>query len=68
MRRKIWIRKMSSFAEAEKFDADYYRAMSRNERLETMQFLREVCGKIRKGKYNACGKRLRRVVRVIQQA
>ena len=68
MRSKIWIKKSRSFKEAERFDDAYYRAMSRTERLETVQLLREIYYKIKKDKYNAGTKRLRKVVKIIQQA
>ena len=64
--RKIWARKARSYKEAEENDRDYYSAMSRMQRLETIQFLREVYYKI-KGMSGEGRKRLRRVVRIIQQ-
>ena len=63
--KKIWVNKARSFKDAEKFDSNYYAAMSRTERLETMQFLRETYHKIKNLK-NESRKRLRRVVKVIQ--
>jgi len=62
--KKIWVNKAKSFKEAEEFDRKYYLAMSRIERLETMQFLREIYYKI-KGSKGEGRKRLRRVIRVI---
>ena len=65
-KKKIWVNVAKSFKEAEEFDKRYYMAMSGEERLDTMQLLREMHYKI-KGVKNAGGKRLRRVVRIIQQ-
>lgn len=67
MKRSIWIKKASNFKIAEIFDADYYSQMSSTERLETMQFLRDLHHKFIGGQGNANRKRLRRVVKVIQQ-
>jgi len=64
--RKIWVNKAKSFKEAEEFDRNYYAAMSKTEKLETMQFLREMYYKIKNVK-NEGRKRLRRVIKVIQQ-
>lgn len=63
--KKIWIHRANSFEEAEEFDLEYYLEMSGEERLNTLQYLREMYFKIR-GKRNACRKRLRRVIKVIQ--
>jgi len=65
--KKIWANVAKSFKEAEKFDRDYYFAMSRAQRLEDMQLLREMCGKIKKGPRYESGKRLQRVAKIIQQ-
>lgn len=65
--KKIWVKIAGSFKEAERHDRDYYRAMSRSGRLNDMQFLREIFAKMKKGPKYECGKRLRRVVRIIQQ-
>ncbi len=61
--RKIWVRKSSSFKEAQQFDIDYYLSMSPSERLGIMQFLRETELKLKNEKNR---KRLRRVVKVVQ--
>ena len=66
MRKKIWVHIANSFKEAEAFDHSYYRKMTGKDRIETMQFLRETYDKMRKGQNNACTKRLRRVVKIIQ--
>ena len=67
--KKIWIHKTSSFRKAEKFDADYYLAMTPSERLETVQLLREEYSKIRGKRGGIRGENtegLRRVIRVVQ--
>jgi hypothetical protein len=64
--KKIWVNKASSFKEAGKFDADYYLSMPEAEKLETLQLLREVHYKIRKGLKGEDRKRLRRVIKIIQ--
>ena len=63
--KKIWVNKANSFQEAERFDKQYYRAMSKIERLEIVQFLREEY-LIIKGRVHEGRKGLRRVVRVVQ--
>ncbi len=66
--KEVWIHKANSFREADEFERDYYRAMSAEERLETMQFLREIYHKIegtaKSG--NESRKGLRRVITVVQ--
>lgn len=63
---KIWVNKAGNFAEAARFDKNYYLKMSAEQRLETVQMLREMWFKINKTNYEN-GKRLRRVVRIIKQ-
>jgi len=65
--KKIWINKSNSFKEAEKFDENYYRQMTATQRLEIMQFLRELNFKLKSEKRDESGKRLRRFIRIIQQ-
>jgi len=65
--KKIWVNKAASFKEAEKFDEEYYRAMSEIERLEIVQFLRETHYKLDGGK-NEDRKGLRGFVKIIQRA
>ena len=65
--KKIWVNRTTSFKKAEKFENKYYQKMSAQERLETIQILRENYFKITKGKKNARRERLRRVVKIIQQ-
>ena len=64
---KVWINKAHSFEEAAKFDESYYKAMSPQERLDTVQFLREIYPKIKKDVKGDGRKRLRRIIRIIQQ-
>ena len=63
--KKIWVKKNVSFEETEAFDKDYYFSMSRSERLDVTQFLRETYHKFVKGK-NENRKGLRGSVKVIQ--
>ncbi len=63
--RKIWIKKFNSFKEAERFEDEYYRKRSPEERLEDIQLCREMYFELKKINLNACRKRLRRVFRVI---
>ena len=65
--RPIWVYKTDSFKAAKKFDEDYYLAMPRMKRLETVQFLREICHKIKKGLKDYENREgLRRVIKIIQ--
>ncbi len=63
---KIWVRKAKSFSEAQEQDIDYYLKMSPQERLETVQFLREQYPKFARVKLHESRKRLRRTVRIVQ--
>ncbi|MEW5900779.1 MAG: hypothetical protein AB1715_04885 [Acidobacteriota bacterium] len=67
MNKKVWARISNSFKEAQAFDRDYYLSMSQEERLDTVQILRERAAKLGKGKNFAGRKRLRRVIRIIQK-
>ncbi len=58
--------KTDSFKKAEKFDENYYLTMLERERLETMQFLREIYRKIKRRLKNESREGLRRVIRIIQ--
>jgi hypothetical protein len=60
---KLWVKKFKSFKSAHQFDIDYYLSMSPSERLETMQFLREMAAKIKNGKNR---KGLRRVITIVK--
>ena len=55
MRKKIWVHKATSFEEAERFERRYYAAMSRKERLETVEYLRRLAQKMRKLKIQMPG-------------
>jgi len=63
---KIWVRKAKSFSEAQEQDIEYYLKMSPQERLETVQFLREQYPKFARVKLHESRKRLRRTVRIVQ--
>lgn len=63
--KKIWINKANSFKEAEEFDIHYYMEMSKTERLETMQFLREIYGKMKDRRKYESRKGLRRFIKII---
>lgn len=65
--RKIWVNKVNSFEEAEKVDEDYYLKMTPSERLDIMQFLREVYFKLKKDVENESREGLRRCVEIIKQ-
>ena len=67
MNKKIWVKKSGSFKAAQEFDDLYYLSMSGEERLETVQLLREIYFKVNKGSKDAGRKRLRRVIQVIKQ-
>ncbi len=64
--KRIWVNKVNSFGEAEKFDEDYYLSMSGIERLETVQLLRVMYHKIKKGNRSEGRKGLRRIIKIIQ--
>jgi len=67
MIKRIWVKKSDSFKSAEQFNINYYLLMSPSERLETVQFLREIAFKIKKGsKYEKSRKGLRRVIKIVQ--
>lgn len=67
MKRKIWVNKSNSFADAQKFDDTYYLSLTPTERLETVQFLREEFWKLKKDKDHESGKRLQRIFKLIKQ-
>jgi len=64
--KKIWVHRLNSFKEKEKFDNNYYLNMDSIERLEIVQFLREGYFKIKGRLKNEGRKRLRRSVKIIQ--
>jgi len=63
--KKIWVHRARSFKEAERFEQKYYQAMSARERVETVDWLRQVARKMRKGNG---GTRLRRVITIVKEA
>lgn len=63
--KKIWINKAKSFKQAEKFNQNYYLKMTETERLEIIQFLREMRNKIG-GRKHENREGLRRVIKIIQ--
>jgi hypothetical protein len=65
--KKIWMHKSHSFEEADEFDKDYYSSMGPEERLETVQFLREMYFKFKGPYQDEDRKRLRRTIKIIQQ-
>jgi hypothetical protein len=65
--KKWWIKKARSFKEAEGFDNEYYRHRTPEERLEDMQFCREMYFKLKGININESRKGLRRHFSVIQQ-
>ncbi len=66
--KKIWVNKAESFDAARRFEKEYYKNLSAVERLETVQFLREMHFKSSGIVRDANGKRLRRVLSVVKQA
>lgn len=67
MRTALWVHRATSFKDANAFDIRYYLAMSRRQRLETVQFLRELAFTLRHDRLHGRGrKRLRRVITVLQ--
>jgi hypothetical protein len=62
---KIWVKKTSSFQEADKQNFEYYLSMTPQERLETVQFLRDQHYKLMANHENR--KRLRKIVRIVKQ-
>jgi hypothetical protein len=67
MRKKVWAHVADSYEAAQKFDDNYYLSMSNEERVETVQILRERYLKMKKGSSHEGGKRLRRIIRIIKQ-
>ena len=66
--KKTWVKRFSSFKKAAKADQEYYAKLTPSERLETIQFLRESYFKL-KGLFKNDGRsRLRRSIKIIQQA
>jgi hypothetical protein len=64
---RIWVRRATSFEEAAAFDREYYASMTPEERLDTMQRLREAYFKLNKEHTADDGAaRLRRHVEIIK--
>jgi len=68
MDKKIWINRAKSFKAAQDFDVEYYLSMNSQDRLETVQYLREIYYKMKKGLKDEGRKRLRRVIKITKQA
>ncbi len=64
MKEKIWVNKAESFSDAEKFDNEYYENQTTEQRLDTMQFLREQYCKMKEKAGDAHRKGLRRFIKV----
>jgi len=65
--KKVWVKKSGSFKSAEQFSINYYLSMPATERLETVQFLRGIAFKFKKGpKYGKSREGLRRVIKIVQ--
>ncbi len=64
----IWVNKADSFAAADRFDRQYYNSMTAAQRVETVQFLREAHFGASGVVPDENGKRLRRVLSVVEQA
>mgnify|MGYP001550278271 FL=1 len=65
---RIWVNKAGSFEAANRFEAKYYAALTSEVRVETVQLLREMHFKSTGLKFSEDGKRLRRVLSIIEQA
>jgi hypothetical protein len=64
--KRIWINKADSLEAAHNFDVEYYKALSNEARVETLQLLREMHFKSMGMQFCEDGKRLRRVLRIIR--
>jgi hypothetical protein len=67
MVKKVWLNKVASFDEAQKFDTEYYLRFSSAERIEMVQALREAYFKSKGMTIGEDGKRLRRIFRIVKQ-
>jgi sulfur relay (sulfurtransferase) DsrC/TusE family protein len=65
---RIWLKKFNSFKDADEADLQEHFKMTPNERIELMQYLREIYYKFNKRAYNESRKGLRRTFKIIQQA
>ena len=67
--RKIWINRAKNYKEASEFDSEYYSNMSANERLEIVQYLRNIYKNFETGGLHGKNrKRLQRTIKIIKQA
>lgn len=66
MKEKIWIRKFNSFKEAREAELEDYFTMTPEERLETMEYLRESFYKLKC--YEKGREGLRRVFKITKKA
>ncbi len=64
MKERIWIRKFNSFKEAEEKELEYHLNMTPEERLETVEYLREIFYKLKC--YGKDREGLRRVFKIIK--
>ena len=67
MNQEIWVKRAGSFSEAQDHDLRYYMNMTPQERIETVQFLREQYFKFNGMSLREGRKRLRRIARVVQK-
>jgi hypothetical protein len=67
MKQKIWVKKTGSFSEAQDNDLQYYLNTTPQERIETVQFLREQYFKLNGIMSYESGKGLRRTAKVVQK-
>jgi hypothetical protein len=65
--KKVWIKKFNSFKKAQQADIEYYLKMTPEERLDAMQYLREMYPKFKGKAKHECATGLRRVIKIIQQ-
>ena len=63
---RIWIRKAVSYKEAREFEKKYYSRMTREDRVGIVQELRESYFKMSGKTKDESGKRLRRVIKIVQ--
>lgn len=66
MNEKIWIKKFNSFKEAREEELEYHFNMTPEERLETVEYLKEVFYKLKD--YGKGREGLRRVFKIIKKA
>lgn len=64
--KKVWVKKFNSFKEAEKFEDEYYRKMSPEDRLSDIQFCRQMYFKLKHINIDEVRKGLRRFYKVVK--